>query len=110
MNRRLLISGYDTTTQRPGLWIVPLNGAAPYLLRDAARDGSPSPDGTKVVFTQSNQSEIWTMELGSQPAQQSGRRQKYGYVPGRLMVVRQQAYHLSETTLFPPARVANRPI
>ena len=66
--RRLLVSGYSTTTQGPSLWMVPLDGAARYLLRDGARDGSPSPDGTKVAFTQSNQSEIWTMELGGQSA------------------------------------------
>lgn len=65
---RLLVSGYVTATQAPAIWIVPLNGAPPYLLRDGARDGSPSPDGTRVVFTQSDQSEIWTMDLGSQLA------------------------------------------
>jgi Tol biopolymer transport system component len=65
---QLLVSGYGITTRRPSLWIVPLNGAVPYLLRDDARHGSPSPDGTKVAFSQNDRSEIWTMELTSQLA------------------------------------------
>ena len=59
--RRLVASGFSTTTYIPSIWLISENGEAAHLLRTDAGAGSPSPDGTHVVFETSDKSEIWVM-------------------------------------------------
>lgn len=64
-----LLLGVESTAARiPSLWRVSLAGDDPRLLRDYARMGIPSPDGHKIAFTTSDQSEVLIMDSNGQHA------------------------------------------
>jgi Tol biopolymer transport system component len=56
---KLVASGFSTTTNVPGIWLISTAGAEPSLLRTHARAATPSPDGTRVAFVSQDWSEIW---------------------------------------------------
>jgi eukaryotic-like serine/threonine-protein kinase len=58
---KLVASGFSTLTNVSGIWTVFVTGAPPRQLRTRAREGSPSPDGTRIVFTSEDRSEIWSV-------------------------------------------------
>jgi eukaryotic-like serine/threonine-protein kinase len=58
----LCVSGLTHATRQPSIWRVSLSGERPRLLRNDARDCVPSPDGTRIAFTNSSRSEIRVME------------------------------------------------
>ena len=106
--RRLLVSGYSTTTQRSEFVdcsprrsrALPAARRRPGWIAFAGRDQSG---------LHSKQSVRDLDDGAGQPVgTKGGGRQKHGYLPGSLMVDRRQACHLPETTLFPPARFAYR--
>jgi Tol biopolymer transport system component len=67
-NRRILVSGVSTAGQRRSVWVVDLAGGLPRMIRSDAREGIPSPDGHKILFLNSDNSEIWLMgPQGEQP-------------------------------------------
>ena len=55
----LLMSADAKDTGRPQLWLLSVEGAAPRLLREDARDGVPSPDGSQVAFTADGGAAVW---------------------------------------------------
>src|SRR6185437_927401 len=65
---KLIASGFSALTHLPGIWMIPVNGTAPRLLREHAREASPSPDGTRIVFMSQDRSEIWVMGAGGKSA------------------------------------------
>ncbi len=64
----LLASGFSSVSNIPEIWAIYVTGAPPRLLRSQARDGSPAPDGTQIVFTNQNRSEIWKMGASGEDA------------------------------------------
>jgi Tol biopolymer transport system component len=60
--RRLAASGFSTTNYVPSVWLISESGAPPHLLRANAREASPSPDGTHIVFVTPDQTEIWVVQ------------------------------------------------
>ena len=65
---KLVASGFSLQTNVSSIWIVAANGARPWMLRDQAREASPSPDGTKVAFISQDWSEVWVIGVnGDQP-------------------------------------------
>lgn len=59
--KRLAASGFSNQTYVPGIWLISTTGAPQRLLRTHAGDASPSQDGTRIAFTDSNGSAIWVM-------------------------------------------------
>jgi eukaryotic-like serine/threonine-protein kinase len=57
--KKLVASGFSTTTNVPSIWLISTSGAEPILLRTNARAATPSPDGTRVAFTSQDWSGIW---------------------------------------------------
>jgi DNA-binding winged helix-turn-helix (wHTH) protein len=65
---KLVASGFSTLTNVSSIWIVFVTGAPPRQFRTRAREGSPSPDGTRIVFISQDWSEIWLMgAIGEEP-------------------------------------------
>ena len=58
---KILASGFSSETNRPSLWTISVTGAPARSIRSEAREGTPSPDGSRVVFCSSDRSAIWTM-------------------------------------------------
>jgi Tol biopolymer transport system component len=67
---KLVASGFSAHTYVPDIWIISIAGAPPLLLRSMARQGCPSPDGTRIAFTSADQSSIWTMKSNGANAKQ----------------------------------------
>jgi DNA-binding winged helix-turn-helix (wHTH) protein/WD40 repeat protein len=57
---RILGSGSADHLSEAEIWILSITGDAPQLLRKAARNGLPSPDGARIAFTANNDRELWT--------------------------------------------------
>ena len=55
----LMLSGFNTQVLRFQLWTASIAGGDPNLIRENARNGMPSPDGSRLAFTANNESEIW---------------------------------------------------
>jgi Tol biopolymer transport system component len=67
-NRRILVSGLSKSGQRRSVWVIDLAGGLPRMIRSDAREAMPSPDGQKILFLNSDSSEIWLMgPQGEQP-------------------------------------------
>ncbi len=66
---KLLASGFSSATNVPAIWIVSVTGAPPRLLRSHAREGVPSPDGTRVAFISQDRSEIWIVGASGEEPQ-----------------------------------------
>ncbi len=49
--RRIVVSATASSTHTPQIWSVSLGDEAPRLIRDGAELGVPSPDGSQVAFT-----------------------------------------------------------
>ncbi len=65
---KLVASGFSRLSNLPQIWTISVTGALPRLLRSHGRQGSPSPDGTRIVFISQDRSEIWVMgESGEEP-------------------------------------------
>lgn len=65
---KLIASGFSSTTNQPSIWSISITGAAPQRLRVNARDGIPSPDGTRIAFLGLDRSAIWVMGVnGEEP-------------------------------------------
>ena len=58
---KLVASGFSTATNVPSIWIIFVSEAAPQLLREHAREATPSPDGGQIAFVTQDYSEIWVM-------------------------------------------------
>lgn len=63
---KLVASGFSTTTYIPSVWIISATGAPPRLIRTMARQGSPSPDGAHVAFTNKDRSAIWVVGVNGE--------------------------------------------
>lgn len=63
---RLAAGGFFANTHKPAIWSVSLLNAVPRLLREEARLPEPSPDGTKLAFTNSDRTEIWIAGMGGE--------------------------------------------
>ena len=65
---RLAVSGFESTTLKPQIWLVSVTGKAPRILCDGAHNGTPSPDGDSFLFTSNQDADIWVGEAsGGQP-------------------------------------------
>ena len=67
---KLVASGFSPLTNVSSIWIVFVTDAAPRQLRTRAREGSPSPDGTRIAFISQDWSEIWLMGASGEEPQQ----------------------------------------
>jgi eukaryotic-like serine/threonine-protein kinase len=56
---RRLVSGADTVSRKAQIWIIFLNDASPLLVREDAKNGVPSPDGSRIAFTNAAGTEIF---------------------------------------------------
>ena len=56
--RFLVVWGVHTDTGQPSIWSVDPGGAAPRLIRQGAQEGTPSPDGTRIAFTNSDTGDL----------------------------------------------------
>jgi DNA-binding winged helix-turn-helix (wHTH) protein/Tol biopolymer transport system component len=65
---KVLISGFDTEIASPQIWTVFITGEAPQPFRKNARNGIPSPDGTRVVFTANEDREMWISGIDGESA------------------------------------------
>ncbi len=57
---KIVASGFSSDTKRPSLWTISVTGAPARSIRLDAREGTPSPDGTRIVFC-ADRSAIWTV-------------------------------------------------
>jgi Tol biopolymer transport system component/DNA-binding winged helix-turn-helix (wHTH) protein len=67
---RILGSGSGDHLSEAEIWILSITGDAPQLLRKAARNGLPSPDGARIAFTANNDRELWTAGPRGEDARQ----------------------------------------
>lgn len=58
---RILVSGLNRHSGQPEIWNVFITGGAPSILRKDARNGVPSPDGSRIAFTAGRDRELWTV-------------------------------------------------
>ncbi|HZQ51834.1 MAG TPA: WD40 repeat domain-containing protein [Bryobacteraceae bacterium] len=58
---RLLLSG-TRANQGGAVWVVPINGEPPRLIVPEGKDTVPSPDGTRIAFTNIDGSTIWVTD------------------------------------------------
>ncbi len=65
---KLVASGFSSLTYVPAVWTVSVTGATPSLLRIRAREGVPSPDGTRIAFITDDRSAIWMMGASGEDA------------------------------------------
>lgn len=65
---RLLASG--RSSDRDGIWTVPISGGKPGFAVPNAKDGAPSPDGTRIAFASPDGSAIWLSGLNGENARQ----------------------------------------
>ncbi len=56
---RLLVSGTDTLSKKSQLWMVFLNDSPALLVREDAKNGVPSPDGSRIAFTNAAGDEVF---------------------------------------------------
>jgi Tol biopolymer transport system component len=63
---KLVASGFSLATNVPSVWIVPTTEPPPHMLREHAREASPSPDGKQVAFINQDWSEIWVMGVNAE--------------------------------------------
>lgn len=63
---KLVVSGFSERTHVPAVWIISAGGEPPRLLRTMARQGCPSPDGTRIAFTPGDRSAIWLIGLNGE--------------------------------------------
>jgi eukaryotic-like serine/threonine-protein kinase len=61
--RFLVVCGVQQDTSQPSIWMVDPGGAAPSLIRQGAREGTPSPDGTQIAFTNPDTGDLWVAPL-----------------------------------------------
>jgi len=67
---KLVASGFSNSDNVPSVWAISGSGALPVLLHTMARQGSPSPDGTRIAFTTPDRTAIWVMGAnGENPRQ-----------------------------------------
>lgn len=65
---RLAVSGFESTTLKPQIWLVSVTGKPARILCDGARNGTPSPDGDSFLFTSNQDADIWVGEAsGGEP-------------------------------------------
>lgn len=62
----LVASGFGNSNNVPSVWAISTTGAPPRLLDTNARQGTPSPDGTRIAFTTPDQSAIWVMGVNGE--------------------------------------------
>ncbi len=62
---RLLVTARAGLGGPSSAWIIPTSGGVAQLARENAEIASPSPDGTRIVFTTANSTEIWVAGLGT---------------------------------------------
>jgi Tol biopolymer transport system component len=67
---KLVASGFSTLTNIPSVWSISAGSTPPRLLRTMARQGSPSPDGTRISFTERDRSAIWVMGASGEDPRQ----------------------------------------
>jgi Tol biopolymer transport system component len=65
---RLLASG--TIDHRAGVWVIPLNGAAPSLIGPEGKDAVPSPDGTRIALTSADGATIGVIGVNGEGLRQ----------------------------------------
>ena len=58
---KLIASGFSPATNQTSIWSISMTGAEPRELRTEARNGIPSPDGTRLAFISRDRSAIWTV-------------------------------------------------
>ena len=63
---RLAVSGYQSATLKPQVWLVFVTGKPPRLLHDLARNGVPSPDGNSFAYTSNQDTAIWVDSNGGE--------------------------------------------
>jgi Tol biopolymer transport system component/predicted Ser/Thr protein kinase len=63
---KLAVSGFSTITNQPSVWAVSITGMAPRLLREEARAGVPSFDGTQLASLSEDWSEIWVTNISGE--------------------------------------------
>lgn len=70
---KLVASGFFQTTNQPSIWSISITGGEPRQLKTDARNGIPSPDGTRIAFITGDRSAIATMgATGEEPHQVIG--------------------------------------
>ena len=60
---KILVSGFDRGSAVPQIWTVFVTGLPPHHFENEARNGSPSPDGSRILFTTNKDHEIWIAGL-----------------------------------------------
>lgn len=65
---RLLVSGADTLSKKTQIWIVFLNDAPPVLVREDAKNGVTSRNGSRIAFTNGAGSEIFVSKSDGRDA------------------------------------------
>ncbi len=61
--RSLTVSLMHKETRQPSIWYVDLDGAAPRLIREGAREGTPSPDGTQIAFSSPDSHDLFVAPM-----------------------------------------------
>ena len=96
---KLIASGLSDLGDEPSIWSISITGVPPRKLRDEARNGMPSPDGTRVAFINADHSSIWTMGAsGEEPRQVVTRNEidAYSFVfwstDGRRLMFQRRRY------------------
>jgi Tol biopolymer transport system component len=64
--KRLVGSGFSTSSNVPSIWLLSTDGTAPRLLHESARGATPSPDGRRVAFISQDRSEIWVIGVNGE--------------------------------------------
>jgi Tol biopolymer transport system component len=63
---KVIASGFSDEKTEPEIWSIPINGGAARELRTNAYFAVPSPDGSQIVFVNSDYSSVGTMDLDGQ--------------------------------------------
>lgn len=65
---KLLVSGFAVRDVTPQIWTAFVTGSEPRLFRTNAENGTPSPDGSRVLFTTQYGVAIWTAGVDGEDA------------------------------------------
>jgi DNA-binding winged helix-turn-helix (wHTH) protein/Tol biopolymer transport system component len=63
---QLLVSGVESASEKPQVWVVSLKAEAPHLLMEDAGQAVVSTDGSKVAFTRHSNAELWVADSRGQ--------------------------------------------
>lgn len=92
---RLVASGFSSVTGGARIWMIWTSGAPPQLLKEAAREATPSPNGKSIAYIGANWSDLWILSVDPGGAHSRAALEPQWPNPARLLVIRPAQTDLS---------------